>query len=83
MNSNFQIFTYNNGSFENSDSKNEEIHYTPTNSMIHNSLDPPKIIDYENIIYFIAPSQDFHPLGLFKDKHSKELNFPTSLYGQP
>jgi hypothetical protein len=27
--------------------------------------------------------QDFHPLGLFKDKHSKELNFPTLFYGQP
>jgi hypothetical protein len=51
--------------------------------MIHNFLDPPKIIDYENTIYSIAPSQDFHPLGLFKNKHSKKLNFPTLLYGQP
>jgi hypothetical protein len=40
--------------------------------MIHNFLDAPKIIDYENTIYSIAPSQKFHPLGLFKDKHSKE-----------
>ncbi len=36
MNSKFQILIYNNGSFENFDSKNEEIHYTPKTSMIHN-----------------------------------------------
>ncbi len=33
--------------------------------MIHNSLDVKKIMDYENIIYFIAPSQNFHPSSLF------------------
>jgi len=51
--------------------------------MIHNFLDDPKIMDYENIIYFIAPSQNFRPLGLFKDKYYEELNFPTLFYGQP
>jgi hypothetical protein len=30
-------------------------------------------MDYKNRIYFIAPSQNFHPLGLFQDKHSKEF----------
>jgi hypothetical protein len=40
-------------------------------------------MDYENIIYSIAPSIDFHPLGLFKNKHSKELYFPTLFNGQP
>jgi hypothetical protein len=40
-------------------------------------------MDYENTIYFIAPSQHFHPLGLFKDKHSKKQKFPTLFYGQP
>jgi len=33
-------------------------------------------------MYYIAPSQHFHPLGLIKDKHSKELNLPTLFYGQ-
>jgi len=32
-------------------------------------------MDYENIIYIIAPSQNFHRLCLFKNKHSKELKF--------
>ncbi len=40
-------------------------------------LDIPKIIDYKNTIYYIAPNQIFHPLGLFKDKHLKEQKFPT------
>jgi hypothetical protein len=31
----------------------------------------------------IAPSQNFHTLGLFKYQHSKELNFPTLLHGNP
>jgi hypothetical protein len=40
-------------------------------------------MDYENNVYFIALSQNFHPLGLFKYKHSKEQNFPTLFYEQP
>jgi hypothetical protein len=51
--------------------------------MIHKLLEAPKIMDYENNIYSIAPSQHFHPLSLFKDSHSKGLNFPTLFYGQP
>jgi hypothetical protein len=35
----------------------------------YNFLDAPKIMDYENTIYSIAPSQEFHLLGLFKDRH--------------
>jgi hypothetical protein len=31
----------------------------------------------------IAPSQNFHTLGLSKYQHSKELNFPTLLHGNP
>jgi hypothetical protein len=54
----------------NYDINNEKIHCTPTDSMIHKFLDAPKIMDYENIIYSIAPNQNFHPLGLFKNKHS-------------
>jgi hypothetical protein len=78
-----QIPTYNNASSDNYDSNNEKKHCTPIDSMTHNFLNVLKIMDYENTIYFIAPSQDFHPLGLFKDKHSKELNFLALFYKQP
>jgi len=50
--------------------------------MIHNFLNVPKLMNYENDIYFNAPNKKFHPLGLFKDKHLKELSFPTLFYGQ-
>ncbi len=72
MNSKSQILIYNNAS-----SDNEEIHYTPIDSMIHNFLNVPKIMNYENIIYSIASNQKFHPLNLFKYKHLEELNFST------
>jgi UDP-2,3-diacylglucosamine pyrophosphatase LpxH len=52
-------------------------------SMMHKFQKFPKIMDYENNIYYITANQDFHLLGLFKYKHSKKLNFPTLFYGQP
>jgi hypothetical protein len=74
---------YNNASFDNSNSNNEKIQYRPIDSIIHIFLDVSKIMDYENIMYFIAPSQNFHPLGLFKDNISKIKKFPTLFYWQP
>jgi hypothetical protein len=82
MNLKSQIHTYNNASSDNFNSNNEKKQSTQTNLMINIFLDVPKIMDYENTIYFIAPNQYFHPLGLFKDKHSKELKFPTLYYEQ-
>ncbi len=83
MNSDSQIPTYNNASFDNSYFNNEKIFCPPINSMIHHFLNAPKIMDYESTIYFNAPSQKFHPFGLFKDKYLRELNFPTLFYWQP
>ncbi len=80
MNSKFQIPIYNNASYDNSNFDNEKIHFTPMDLMIHNFLNSPKIMDYENIIYIIAPSQNFHCLGLFKNKHSKELKFSNIVF---
>jgi hypothetical protein len=51
--------------------------------MIHNFLEAPKIMDYENTIYSITKNQHFHLLSLSKDKHLKKLNFPALFYGQP
>jgi hypothetical protein len=72
-----QICNSSDASFDNLDFNNEKFHCTPIKLMIHNFLEPPKIIAYENIIYSIAPNQHFHLLGLFKDKHLKELKFST------
>jgi len=50
--------------------------------MIHNFLEVPEIMGYQNTICFITSSQHFHPLSLFKDKHLEKLNFPTLFCGQ-
>jgi hypothetical protein len=60
MNSKSQIPIYNNVSFDNFDFNNEETNCTPTNSMMHKFLNVPKIMDYENILYSTALSQNFH-----------------------
>jgi len=38
-------------------------------------------MDYENTIYLITLNQNFHPWGLLRNKHSKELYFLTLFYG--
>jgi hypothetical protein len=75
MNSKSQILTDYNASSNNYNFDNEKIHCTLTNLMIHNFLDALNIMDYENIIYSIALSQNFHPFNLFTDKHLETLNF--------
>jgi hypothetical protein len=64
MDSKSQVLNFSDASFNNSDFDSEELHCTPTNLMIHNFLDIPKRMDYENNICTIAPSQHFHLLGL-------------------
>ncbi len=83
MDSESQIFNSNDASSNNFHFDNEKLHCTLTYLMIHNFLEVPKIMDYENTIYFVDLSQHFHSLGLFKNKHSKEISFPTLFYGQP
>ncbi len=43
MNSKYQTLIYDNASSKKSDFDNKKIHCTPTNSMIHNFLNVPKI----------------------------------------
>jgi hypothetical protein len=66
-----------------SNSNGKENERIQTNTMIHNFSNASKISDYENIVYFVALGQEYHPLGLFKDKNLEELNFPTLFFGQP
>jgi hypothetical protein len=54
INSKYQIPTYDNASFDNSNSNNEKIHYTPMDSMIDYFLNVLKIMDYKNIICYVV-----------------------------
>ncbi len=82
LDSQSQIFNFSVASFDKFDFNNSKVHCLPIHLMIHNFLEAPKIIDYENIIYSIAPNQHFHPSSLFKDKHLEEIIFSTLFYGQ-
>jgi len=70
-----QILNYSDTSFDNSHFDSEELHCTPADLMIHNFLEAPKIMDYENTYIFYCPNQHFHPLSLYKNKHLEGLNF--------
>ncbi len=50
--------------------------------MIHKFLEAPKIMDYDNTMYTIAPSQHFHLPSLFLNKHLEKLKFSTLFYDQ-
>jgi hypothetical protein len=84
MDSQSQILNFYDASYDKSNSNNEELYCTPIDSMIHNFLESPKTMDYDNIMYIIAPSQHFHLLGLFKDKRLKKIKnqrcFIANLY---
>jgi hypothetical protein len=65
INSNFETQNHDNSSFDNSNSENEKKHYKSIDSMIYVFLEAPKIMDYDNTIYYIAPCKHFHPVSLF------------------
>ena len=64
------------------DSFEEDVEQVSTDTMIHNFLDSGIINDYNKMLV-VAPSEDYHPLGILKNKYSEELNFPTLFYGSP
>ena len=39
--------------------------------------------DLQDKILEIAPVEGQRPLGIFKDKYGKEMNFPILFYGDP
>ncbi|KAJ8050135.1 hypothetical protein HOLleu_03215 [Holothuria leucospilota] len=43
----------------------------------------PEFTTEGNLAYCLAPSEGNHPSGLFQDKYSEELAFPTLFCGQP
>jgi hypothetical protein len=66
----------------NVDNFEEDIENPPSETLVHNFLDSKKIYDFENLMS-IAPSQEYSPIGIFKDKNSEELNYPTLFSGHP
>ena len=52
-----------------------------TKTLVHGYSEAHLIHDLDTIIIQITPSEGFHPLGIFQDKLSGELNFLTLFFG--
>jgi len=48
-----------------------------TYTLIFNGLTSQTIVDYDNVMMSIIPSQNYHPFKIFKYICSEGLNFPT------
>jgi len=71
MNSKYQILAYNNALYGNFNSDNEKIHYTLTNSMIHNSLDVKKKWIMK-ILYILLPQVKTFTLQVYSKINIKK-----------
>jgi len=52
------------------DSFEEDVEQISTDTMIHKFLDSNIINDYDKMLV-VAPSEDYHPLSIFKDKYNE------------
>ena len=50
-------------------------------TLVHGYGETNLLDDLSNKIIEITPLEHFSPLGIFQDKYSEELNFPTHLFG--
>ena len=50
--------------------------------MIHGFTDSYNIYDLQKIQINIAPAEGYMPLGIFQDKYSEEMSFPSLCYGE-
>ena len=50
-------------------------------TLIHGYGETNILDDLSNKIIEISPLEHFSPLGIFQDKYSEELNFPTLFFG--
>ena len=67
---------------ENIHSSDDENDVEPiSETLVHGYGEAQLINDLDTQIIQIAPSEGFKPLGIFQDKFSEELNFPTLFYG--
>ena len=70
----------NSSEFDTSDESDNE---TLVETLVHGFTDSQCIRDLQEKIVEIAPADGQCPLGIFKDKFAKEMNFPTLFYGYP
>ena len=91
-----QVFIENKEAYENeTDAENEQLDQKEnelgihednddpiTKTLVHGFTDSYNIFDLQNNQINIAPSEGYVPLGIFRDKYSEEMSFPTLFYGE-
>jgi hypothetical protein len=70
----------NSSEFDTSDESENE---TLVETLVHGFTDSQCIHDLQDNIVEIAPAEGQCPLGIFKERITEEMNFPTLLYGDP
>lgn len=68
-----------NNSFDSKPQSDNEVD-NPSDSLIHEYTDSRCIHNMVEKIIEIAPVEDYYPIGIFKDKYAKEMNFPTLFF---
>ena len=63
------------------DASDESDNETTAKKLVHGFTDSHCIRDLQEKIVEIAPAEGQRPLGIFKDKFTEEMNFPTLFYG--
>ena len=73
----------------------QAIHVSPSNAeidaefegntdvLLHGVYCSEQVVDHNDSIFNVAPSEGFSPLGLFTDKFCEELCFPQLFFGEP
>jgi hypothetical protein len=61
---------------------NENTEEPITKTLLHGFTDSHSIYDLQNNQINIAPAEGYMPLGIFQDRYSEEMSFPTLFYGE-
>ena len=61
---------------------NENTEEPITKTLLHGFTDSHSIYDLQNNKINIAPVEGYMPLGIFQDRYSEEMSFPTFFYGE-
>ena len=60
----------------------EENENLVTKTLLHGFTDTHNIFYLQNNQINIAPGEGYLPLGIFQDRYSEEMSFPTLFFGQ-
>lgn len=66
-----------------SDEESDSDNVYTLETLIHGFTNSRSIQNMQEKIIEIAPAQESYPIGIFRDKHVEEMNFPTLFFAEP